>query len=292
MGLSAVVTLSSLCPAEATDETFEKAKSLGLTKWELTETEASRSSFLKEAVSRAYEEKERALSTQSNSPRDLTSRELDLANSEAERAREERNKAFKVELRTRRLRNAQSNVELGTSFSNERPMSEFSTIVRNLDGSIRRTSMSVPEDIPQVPPVPPLIFDRLSTSTSSSPPRTPKYTPPPSNKSDSSIPTCPRSPPLPTRNLAPPLLRPQVQDPVDLAMNRMVHELGFNENDVKWALKITDTGEGIDMLAAEHLLKKQKKKQQHNPFAARGKNSLLHSVIKRQKSQELGWRWA
>ncbi|KAJ5203869.1 uncharacterized protein N7498_004748 [Penicillium cinerascens] len=292
LGLSAVVTLSSLCPAEATDETFEKAKSLGLTKWELTETEASRSSFLKEAVSRAYEAKERALSTQSNSPRDLTSRELNLANAEAERAREERNHAFKVELRTLRLRNARSNVELGTSFSNERPMSEFSTIIRNLDGSIRRTSVSVPEDAPTVPPVPPLIFERLSTSTTSSPPRTPKYTPPPSNKSDPSIPIFPRSPPHPTQLLAPPLLRPQVQDPVDLAMNKMVHELGFNENDVKWALKITDTGEGIDMVAAEQLLKKQKKKQLHNPFASRGKDSLLHSVIKRQKSQDLSWRWA
>lgn len=72
----------------------------------------------------------------------------------------------------------------------------------------------------------------------------------------------------------------------------MVHDLGFDENDVKWALKITDTGEGIDVQAAERLLKQQKRKNLHNPFAPRGKDSLLHSVMKRQGSQDSGWRWA
>jgi len=279
------VTLSSLCPAEATAETFEKAKSLGLIKWELTESEGSRSSFLKEAVSRAYEERERGLSTRSDSPHKLISHALGLANVQAERAREERQHAFKVELRAHRLRNVQSNFELGTSFSRERPMSEFSTIIRNLDGSIRRTSGSVHED---VPPVPPLTFERSSTSTRTAP-RAPIHTPPPTHVSGPSLPLRSRSPPHPA--LAPPL-EAQFQDPVDRAIRRMVHELGFNEDDVKWALKITDTGEGIDMAAAEGLLKQQRLKQLHNPLAPRGKNGLLHSVMKRQKSQDSGWRWA
>lgn len=284
------MTLSSLCPAEATVETFQIAKSLGLTKWELTENEASRSSFLKEAVSRAYEEQERALSTKSNSPRDLTSRELDLANAEAERMREQRNRAFKNELRALRLRNVQSNNELASSFSDERPMSEYSAIVRNLDGSIRPPSVSVQENVPPVPPVPPLVLDRSSTSTSSTTPPTPSYIHPPSNTSHPMFPQFFNAPPH--QAFASPPRRSQVQDPVDRAMSRMIHDLGFNEDDVKWALKITDTGEGINPLAAEHLLKKEKWKQRHNPFAPHGKNSLLHSVMTRQGSRESGWRWA
>ncbi|KAJ5674655.1 uncharacterized protein N7477_004589 [Penicillium maclennaniae] len=291
LGLSAVLTLSSQCPAKGAAETLETAKSLGLTKWEMTESEVSRSSFLKEAISRAYEEQERALSTQSNSPHDLNSRELDLTNAEIERAREQRNLAFKNELRALRLRNVQSNKELVCSFSNERPMSEYSVIVRNLDGSLRHPSGSAQEDIPPVPPAPPLILNRSSTSTSSATPPTPSYIHPPPNTSKPSFYLFPRTssnhPPL-----APPPLRPQVQDPVDRAMYRMVHELGFNEDDVKWALKITDTGEGIDGLAAERLLKEERRKQQRDPFAPRGKNSFLHSVMNLQGSQESGWRWA
>jgi light-regulated signal transduction histidine kinase (bacteriophytochrome) len=72
----------------------------------------------------------------------------------------------------------------------------------------------------------------------------------------------------------------------------MVNELGFNQDDVKWALKITDTGEGIDVDAAEQLLKQQKRKHERNPFAPRGKDSLLRSVMKRQGSQDSGWRFA
>ncbi|KAJ5330787.1 hypothetical protein N7476_000570 [Penicillium atrosanguineum] len=291
LGLSAVLTLSSQCPAKATAETYELAKSLGLTKWELTETKVSRSSFLKEAISRAYEEQERALSTQPDSPRGLNSRELDLANAEAERAREQRNHTFKNELRALRLINVQSNNELASSFSNERPMSEYSISVRDLDGSISRPSVPAQEDVPPVPPVPPLFRDGSSTSTSSTTPTTPSYIHPPENTSNPYFSLFPRAssnhPPL-----TPTPLRPQVQDPVDRAMSRMVHELGFNEDDVKWALKITDRGEGIDGLAAEHLLQKERRKQQNNPFAPRSKNSLLHSVLGRQESQDSGWRWA
>lgn len=285
LGLTAILTLSSLSPAEATTKTFEKAQSVGLAKWELTETETSRSSFLKEAISRVYEEQERALSTQSDSPCEFPSRETEQANADAERARE-RQQAFKLELRALRLRGAVSNRELSTSFTDERPMSEFSTIVRNLDGSIRHPAT----DTSPVPPVSALTFDRFSISTSSTGPSSPNHTPPPSNQSDPSI-TLPRSPLL-HLTLAPPPLRPQVQDPVDRALNRMVNELGFNEDDVKWALKITDTGEGIDVRAAETLLRQQKRRFQHNPFAPRGKDSLLQSVMKRKGSQDSGWRWA
>lgn len=85
-------------------------------------------------------------------------------------------------------------------------------------------------------------------------------------------------------------LRTQVLDPVDRAIDMMVNELGFSTQDAKWALKITDTGEGIDTTAAVQLLHRQRKKNEHNPFGQG--DTLLSDFIKCQKSQELGWRWA
>jgi hypothetical protein len=79
-------------------------------------------------------------------------------------------------------------------------------------------------------------------------------------------------------------------DPVDRAIDMMVNELGFSPQDAKWALKITDTGEGIDATAAVELLQRQRMQNERNPFGQG--NTLLSDVIKRQKSQELGWRWA
>ncbi|EEH33531.1 hypothetical protein PAAG_04581 [Paracoccidioides lutzii Pb01] len=45
-----------------------------------------------------------------------------------------------------------------------------------------------------------------------------------------------------------------ILDPVDVAMYKMVKELGFSEADAKWALKCTDTGESLDVIAAINLL--------------------------------------
>jgi hypothetical protein len=94
--------------------------------------------------------------------------------------------------------------------------------------------------------------------------------------------------PVTVPRLAP--LRPQVLDPVDLAIHMMVNDLGFATEDAKWALKITDTGEGIDAAAAVQLLQRQKKKNERNPFGKR--DNLLSSVIRKQKSHDSGWRWA
>ncbi|KAJ5471202.1 hypothetical protein N7530_008559 [Penicillium desertorum] len=261
LGLGAVLTLSSVCPADSTAATFTKAKALGLTKWELTETEASRSSFLKEAVSRAYELEERAL----DSPTDISPQRSSPI--ENDREIRERQAGFAHELRRRRERGLDPDPTGRLSFSAERPMSEFSTIVHNLNGSIRghRPIQSVPA----------LVLDRCSTSTVGTAPRTPTHLFDPATAFASSH--------------APPL-RPQVLDPVDRAIDMMVNELGFSPQDAKWALKITDTGEGIDATAAVELLQRQRMQNERNPFGQG--NTLLSDVIKRQKSQELGWRWA
>lgn len=275
LGLSAVLTLSAVCPADTTVATFTKAQSIGLTKWEPSETEASRSSFLKEAVARAYELQERTLSPQSS----ISEGNQSISPSDSAREIRERQAGFARELCHRRhVRGPSYEPEGRFSFSAERPMSEFSTIVRNLDGSI--------QDEPPVPPVPALVLDRCSTSTSGSGsnPHTPILA---SNPTSLFAP--PHTPPAPpVRSYVP--HQPQVLDPVDRAINTMVNEMGFHTEDAKWALKITDTGEGIDVSAAIQLLERQRKKNERNPFGKR--NTLLSTVIKRQKSQESGWRWA
>ncbi|KAJ5504932.1 hypothetical protein N7463_007806 [Penicillium fimorum] len=269
LGLGAVLTLSAICPADTTAATFTKAKSIGLAKWEATETKASRSSFLKEAVSRAYELQERAL----DSPIEISPQTA--SPNENDRNIRERQAGFANELRRRRERGFEPDPNGRFSFSAERPMSEFSTIVHNLNGSIR--------DHRPIPSVPALVLDRSSTSTCGTAPRTPTH---PSDSTSVFPPS--HTPPPPV--MVPMPLRPQVLDPVDRAIDMMVNELGFSPRDAKWALKITDTGEGIDAPAAIQLLQRQRRKNQHNPFGQG--DTLLSDVIKRQKSQEPGWRWA
>ncbi|OQD98521.1 hypothetical protein PENSOL_c009G07323 [Penicillium solitum] len=268
LGLGAVLTLSSVCPADTTAATFTKAKSIGLAKWEGTETEASRSSFLKEAVSRAYDLQERAL----DSPTEISPQKTSPI--ESDREIRERQAGFAYELRRRRERGPDPDPKGRFSFSAERPMSEFSTIVHNLNGSLRNHR--------PIPSVPALVLDRSSTSTAGTAPQTPTHPFDPANVFASSHTPPPAMIPLP--------LRPQVLDPVDRAIDMMVNELGFSTQDAKWALKITDTGEGIDATAAVQLLQRQRKKNEGNPFGQG--DTLLSDVIKRQKSQELGWRWA
>lgn len=294
IGLSAVLGLSSLAPAAATTAFFNMAQSSGLTKWAPTETQTSRSSFLKEAVSRVYEDHERSLRDGDGSPIDSS------AGIQTQQEREQRRADYKQELRARRARG----LEQGTGFSEERPMSEFSEIVHNLDGA--------GPDAPPVPALPSLMLDRASTSTTGTagPPHTPTQFPsPPLPAFDLDVPFHPqsRSPPMqhpptlfppPHRHPMPvlpqplfsrPSIPPQVQDPVDRAIEHMVQDLGFDPDDVKWALKITDTGEGIDVQAAESLLNQQKQKKK-KPFAR--KESLFRSVMKRQRSTDSGWRFA
>ncbi|KAJ5825857.1 hypothetical protein N7474_002995 [Penicillium riverlandense] len=298
LGLSAVLTLGSLCLADSNAATFKKAQTIGLTKWEATDTNTSRSSFLKEAVSRAYENTDRGASVQS--PTDLAAKRtssLSSQDSNTNRENRERQAAFAIELRIRRMRGQDIQPDHNRSFSDERPMSVYSTVLNDLNGTTDR-------DAPPVPSVPALVVDRFSNTshgTSSTPgPQTPNpQTPPPMHTPPMHTPPM-QSPqsfrcPTPTASLAPAPLRPQpqVMDPVDRAINMIVNELGFAQEDAKWALKITDTGEGIDVPAAVHMLQRQKKKHdRNNLFSNRKRSSLLTDVMKRQGSTDSGWRWA
>lgn len=82
----------------------------------------------------------------------------------------------------------------------------------------------------------------------------------------------------------------------------IVNELGFSEADAKWALKITDTGDSIDVNAAVRLLLKERKKRERNQLLARLKRgssggssdgSLVSPFLNTNPLPNTpGWRWA
>lgn len=51
---------------------------------------------------------------------------------------------------------------------------------------------------------------------------------------------------------------PQVVDPVDRAMRKMVNELGFTKDEASWALRMCETGERVDVERAVSMLLKRK----------------------------------
>ncbi|KKK23593.1 hypothetical protein AOCH_004929 [Aspergillus ochraceoroseus] len=265
LGPSAVLALGSITNSDKATETFQKAQSMGLTTWK--PADSSRSAFFREAVSKAYKPRDgltRRRSPQSSqtgsnkSIRSSSSRESSPTNSRGS----DRHPALRLTRRRQaayaaQLRDRRNKPQPQTEviFAEERPISSFGMIM----------------DLNVIPPPPPPPVQ---------PTQIPYPDPPPYN---------------PPRPKVPPAPAPQVRDPVDKAIDMMVRELGFNEEDAKWALKITDTGEGIDANAAVSLLMKeyQNSEQRASRFSLHPKQpSILESVIQSQESLNSGWRWA
>ncbi|KAB8237702.1 uncharacterized protein BDW43DRAFT_297385 [Aspergillus alliaceus] len=265
LGPSAVLNMASIGPGGCA-AAFRRAQLIGLTKWERSESGTSRSSFLKEAVSKAY--KPRCDSPQqgssqipqgisrsfghTTSPSAISSNavRLQLENDRRRQA------VYAEQLRNQRKQPQKAGCH---SFADERPISKYSFIMSRLE--------SIPYE--QRPPLP-------SPATM-----------------ESYVARAPNAqcPPKPL-----PIYQPQVRDPVDQAMDMMVRELGFKEDDAKWALKITDTGEGINANAAVSLLLREHQNFQRNDnvvsMRAYRSNSLLSSVISSPESMNSVWRWA
>ncbi|KAL4898636.1 hypothetical protein BDV59DRAFT_197526 [Aspergillus ambiguus] len=293
LGPSAVLNLGSICPADNGLTTFERAKSIGLTKWEQSDSGISRAAFLKEAVSKAYKPRE--------APRPARSPRLSQSNSQSSHSstshvsssstdssasnfslpsHRRRQAAYAEQLRNRnRLHRPYHN-----TFAEERPISNYGLIMNRLAG--------LPSEQPPLLPVTPTSMTPLS------PPRA-NFAVPTSQRS-----TAPAAPPMPpnqTVQLIPanqtihstiPLYRPQVCDPVDQALGLLVGQLGFPEEDAKWALKITDTGEGINADAAVDLLLQEQQRCDGRTSVSSGRNSLVSSVMSNRESSNAGWRWA
>ncbi|KAB8209671.1 hypothetical protein BDV34DRAFT_209898 [Aspergillus parasiticus] len=271
LGPSAVLNMASVGPGGCA-ATLKRAQSIGLTKWEYSESGVSRSSFLKEAVSKAYRsrcdspcqwsprtsEDGSPSASDASSPSSASSRAAQLQ-LENERRRQA---AYADQLRNQRKRPANEGPH---SFSDERPISKYSFIMSRLEG--------VPYEQRPPMPAPPTMASYVA------------YCGPPTSQYPVKS-----QPPLTTYQ------QPQVRDPVDQAIDMMVRELGFQEQDAKWALKVTDSGEGINVNAAVSLLIREHQNYQRNnnviPMRAYRSNSLLSSVIASPESMNSVWRWA
>ncbi|KAL2828171.1 hypothetical protein BDW59DRAFT_178882 [Aspergillus cavernicola] len=288
-GPSAVLALGSIATDENADEIFQRAQSMGLTKWE--PADSSRSCFFREAVSKAYRPRDNIprkspplRQTGSNSSRSSTSSSSTSSNdsppnSIVGKPHRRRQAAYAAQLRNRRVQN-QSQI----AYAGERPISSYGEIMNRLAGAPAHPLYRLP--LPTIPnAVPPL--------------RT--HTQPDLNTRNIQIPYS--HAPHPTPAVTPLQRQPQIRDPADQAIDMMVRELGFNEDDAKWALKITDTGEGINPNAAVSLLiheyQRQNPQRRDNGYSVPvqpQRNSMLSSVMSGQgglgSGSGSGWRWA
>lgn len=231
LGPSALVGLSSVTPHHSTKEIFTKASQMGLTKWEAPEDGGTRSSFLREAISRAYDSRVAIQQKLSNSP---VSNEGLVDSIAAGRER---------------VRNLNFNSARNTS------QPEHSSWIGGDDPSTHR-----------VPPYTSVNDDSTSMAPLLSPP--PRYS----------------------------VTEARLIDPVDKAIHRMVHELGFSERDAKWALKITDTGDMLDITAAVQLLVREREKRNRlKAFDSPAESMVIHDDCLVDISRHRGtvsWRWA
>ncbi|GKZ82788.1 hypothetical protein AnigIFM56816_007609 [Aspergillus niger] len=271
LGLSAVLVLGSIHPYDNTTAVFQRAHSMGLTNWEASDTGASRSSFLREAVSKACQPRGSSTSQASMRSSGFSSQPSgshDVSQTSNVRGEREpspdfhrrRQAAYSAQLRIQRQ---QQPSPPNPMLAEERPISHYATIMSRLEG------------LPPAPQ-PPMSVSRIEI-----PPTTHSYM---TNVSYMQ----------PLQPVTPVYYPPQVRDPVDHAIDIMVRELGFGEEDAKWALKITDSGEGINVNAAISLLTRERKthEQSSRGFSLRKRKSFLSSVINSPESRHSGWKWA
>ncbi|KAL3456059.1 hypothetical protein BJX64DRAFT_271284 [Aspergillus heterothallicus] len=330
LGPSAVLALGSIATVDNADEIFQRAQSMGLTKWE---QDLSRSFFFREAVSKAYKPRQNSArksppltQSTSNSSRSSRSSNGSPTNSIIGKPHRRRQAAYAAQLRNRRIQN-----QAEIAYAEERPISSYAEIMSRLAGNPPnpqhyRPPMP-PPPCPSIPPPPP-----PPTTTVHRPPNNHTHTrniqchtqiqahsiqTPYRNNTQqhSSLPPSQHRPYVaPVQPLRPHRAQPpaQIRDPADAAIDMMVHELGFAEEDAKWALKITDTGEGINPNAAVSLLIQEYQRQNPDGYLvpahahqqhenagnsstsgnAGSRNSILESVLSSREAAGSGWRWA
>ncbi|KAL9004918.1 MAG: hypothetical protein Q9188_002269 [Gyalolechia gomerana] len=222
--LAPPTVLDVTSPHSPTAATFAHARSRGYTAWPRPSLGASRSTFLKEAVSRVYEEKmcqrhptiaisSSPTASSPTSPSDAQSSRQRCAAHAAEIRAKRNDPAFKA-----------------LPPSEERPMSNFPDVVEKLENN---------QNVPEVPSVP-SGQTHLTVPSSS----TPKPTTPPLNSHTVHL-------PVPSG--------PQVRDPVDVAVDRLV-AMGFDEKKAKKALADTDSGNSVNFEKAVEVLVRERKR--------------------------------
>lgn len=205
-------------PTSPTAATFAHARSRGYTKW--TPPLVSRATFLKEAVSRVYEEnmaQRHSPSSIKSSEDSITDTALSLQPVNDTVAARWRIARHAAEIRAKRSDPGYKALPP----SEDRPMSDFPSVLEKLDA----------------PSAPPVSKVPLAHFRSPSDPNRKK-----SSLSAVIVPT-----------------GPQVRDPVDVAVDRLV-AMGFEKSKAVKALAETDTGNSIDFARALESLVRDRKR--------------------------------
>ncbi|KAL1863696.1 hypothetical protein Plec18170_000534 [Paecilomyces lecythidis] len=291
LGLSAVLSISSLCPAESAETTLRRAQKLGLTKWSPTETGTSRASFLKEAVSRAYEARSKDNRRSREQDTSLVKQEaisLELLKSSPTGSPSD---AVVYQQKTpvdgfpwespddqppQYSEQSDSPKDATTDLS---PISNYASVMKRLEDQWRQESSNASGSS--------VVPDMLRV------PGTNDFVPISTTRPMSTVPYL--------GSLIEEPASGQILDPADEAIYRMVYQLGFTEDDAKWALKITDTGDSVKPDAAVNLLLRERKKRErsNSRFAKlkRGSSNMEQSLgtpllDPKSLSNTPGWRWA
>ncbi|MCJ1391762.1 hypothetical protein MMC18_004627 [Xylographa bjoerkii] len=285
--LAPTTVLSVNAPASPTTETFAAARSAGYTVWTPPAHGSSRSTFLKEAVSRVYEEKmslqrpspsSSSRSVFSTLPQVASPPQPSTPNSpDATLLARQRCAVHAAEIRAKRQDPAYKDVPV----SDERPMSNYPDVLARLDAlstsgtkappvpklpslaarlSLRRPKVSLPN---------PSKSKLKSSSTVSSPTASPSKKPhrngrinesqesfgsAASERSHDKVPLHPNAQPLAVPS------GPQVRDPVDVAVERLT-AMGFEEGRAKRALAETDSGNSVNFERAVSVLVREREKK-------------------------------
>lgn len=241
--LAPPVILDVTSATSPTATTFAHAHSRGYTSWSPPPTGISRSTFLKEAVSRVYHEKMLERHPAVKSP----SRESSLS-ATPERtiaASRQRIAAHGAEIRAKRKDPAFQALPP----SDERPMSYFPDVLRILehlpgvtDDSSSTTTLSSLAPSSQIVPTGSGVTTPTTTVNLM--------------HSPSSCFSIRHQETIVAKDL---YLGPQVRDPVDIALERLL-QMGFDRKTATKALAETDTGNSIDFDKALETLVRQRKR--------------------------------
>lgn len=156
--------------------------------------------------------------------------------------------------------------------SEERPMSNWTDIVTRLDGDVPLMANGLPT--PAATPTPP----KVHLTIPSSPYRKPTAPSPnlqtPAISLPSSIPT-----------------GPQVRDPVDVAVDRLV-AMGFDERKAKKALADTDSGNSVDFDKAVEVLVRERRRDVGNLMHGSYRGRKVEGEGATERVEGLGLRGA
>ena len=236
LGLPTILDITS--PRSPTSASFAHACARGYTNWPVPTAGSSRSTFLKEAVSRVYEERmmqrhPSIIASHTAKADSLVSQDV----SDPVQASHHRCVVHAAEIRARRDDPAFKDLPL----SSERPISNFSIVLSKLENNASAVASL------SSGPRPVQVAARETVSKTSS-------------RKASPVPAVP--------------LGPQVRDPVDVAVERLV-SMGFEECKAKRALAETDSGNSIEFDKAMELLVRERKRAPRNCHVPAAKDGVL-----------------